>query len=256
MDFEAIPGLANAIIFSGDEEVAKVEGMPVPKRFTALFTFYEERSRVKIWGLRFRIFISENGTPVLWNIQIEGSFEPKIQNFRVTQEIAMQDPDKWKPLADFNSEPIESSVTEGERLGAVSIQRWQLRVLEQQRFNLLELAVRLAITTTSQVTENGITWWRIENKKFDTDDLRIIKKNIERKLRQKITPELLKKVADIYTNAELSGESPIQALQNHFQLKYRTAQEYAIRARRLGLLPETTPGKVTVKKPRARKEKK
>jgi hypothetical protein len=256
MDFESIPGLANAVIFSADKEIAEVEGMPVPKRFTALYTFYEEGSRVKIWGLRFRIYISENGTPVLWNIQIEGSFEPEIQDFRITQEIAMQDPDKWKPSANFNSKPNESSLTEGERLGAVSIQRWQLRVLEQQRFNLLELAVRLAITTTSQVTENGLTWWRIENKNFNSDDLRNIKRNVARKLRQKITPELLKKVADIYTNAELNGESPIQALQNHFQLKYRTAQEYAIRARKIGLLPETSPGKVTVKKPRARKEKK
>lgn len=255
MNYEEIPGLGNALIFSSDTEVAYVDGLLVPKRFTALFTFYEEGKRVKIWGLRFRIYISENGTPVLWNIQVEGSFEPEYQDIRITQDLAMQDPDKWKPPVKKKSDKEESPITEGERLGAVSIQRWQLKVLESQRFNLLELAMRLAITTTTQVTENGITWWRIENKDFSAADLKKIKMSVERKLRQKITPDLLKQVAEIYTKAELSGEPPIQALQNHFHLKHRTAQEYATRARRLGLLPETPRGVVTVKKPRARKEK-
>jgi len=256
MDFESIPGLANAVIFSNDKEVAFLDGLPVPKRFTALFTFYEEGKRVKIWGLRFRIFISENENPVLWSIEIEGSFEPEHQDFRITQEIAMQEPDKWKPANKPSSNSENSSITSGERLGAVSIQRSQLRVLEQQRFNLLELAVRLAITTTKQITENGVTWWRIENKDFSAEEIRNIKREVGRKLRKKITPELLKQVAEIYTQAELSGESPIQALQTHFNLKYRTAQDYATKARRIGLLPETTPGKVTVKKPRERKESK
>lgn len=255
MNYEEIPGLGNAVIFSSDKEVAYVEGLPVPKRFTALFTFYEEGKRVKIWGLRFRIYISDNGTPVLWSIEVEGSFEPHNQGVRITQEIAMQNPDQWKPAAGKESKRAESSITEGERLGAMSIQRWQLKVLESQRFNLLELAIRLAVTTTTQVTEKGKTWWRIENKDFTTADLKKIKMSVERKLRQKVTPDLLKQVAEIYTNAELNGEPPIQALQNHFHLKHRTAQEYATRARRLGFLPDTTRGVVTVKKPRARKEK-
>jgi hypothetical protein len=256
MNYEEIPGLGNAVIFSNDKEIAYVDGFPVPKRFTALFTFYEEAKRVKIWGLRFRIFISDNGTPVLWSIEVEGSFEPQLQDFRITQEIAMQQPDKWKPVGKQAPNKTESPITEGERLGAVSIQRWQLKVLESQRFNLLELAMRLAITTTTQVTEDGKTWWRIENKDFNAADLKKMKMSVERKLRQKITPDLLEKVAEIYTNAELAGEPPIQALQNHFNLKHRTAQEYATRARRLGLLPETSRGVVTVKKPRARKENK
>ena len=256
MDFESIPGLAHVLIFSHDEEIAYVDDSPLPKRFTGLFSFYENTKRVKIWGLRFQIYISENGTPVLWKVEVEGSFEPERQNLRLTQDFVMKEPDRFKPSNNQKLQTLKTKkqMTEGERLGMVGVERWQLKVLEQNRFNLLELAVRLAITNTKKVSEKGVTWWRLEDRGYNANEISKIKKSVERKLRQKIKPEFLKKVAEIYTQAEIKGEPPIQALQSHFNLKaHRTAQDYAHRARKAGFLPETSPGKITIKKPTKKK---
>ena len=90
---------------------------------------------------------------------------------------------------------------------------------------------------------------------FSESEIKTLLKDIDKKIRQKITPDFLAEVARIYTEAGLRGERPIKAIEEFYKCSYRTAQDYATKARELKLLPETTPGKVTVKKPRARKEK-
>ena len=89
---------------------------------------------------------------------------------------------------------------------------------------------------------------------FSESEIKTLLKDIDRKIRQKITPDFLAEVARIYTEAGLRGERPIKAIEEFYKCSYRTAQDYATKAREQKLLPETTPGKVTVKKPRARKE--
>jgi hypothetical protein len=39
------------------------------------------------------------------------------------------------------------------------------------------------------------------------------------------------------------------------RVEHRTASDYATKARKLGLLPETTPGVVTIEKPKIKKGK-
>ncbi|MDQ3465980.1 MAG: hypothetical protein M3500_15110 [Actinomycetota bacterium] len=62
--------------------------------------------------------------------------------------------------------------------------------------------------------------------------------------RQVITEETIREVARVYrANAT---RRPTQAVAKAFGVQHRTASKYVRRARDLGLLPETTAGKVTV----------
>jgi predicted nucleic acid-binding protein len=96
----------------------------------------------------------------------------------------------------------------------------------------------------------------LERKPLTESEVKKLLKEIDKKIRQKLTPEFLGEVARIYTEAGLRGERPIKAIEEFYKCSYRTAQDYATKARTLKLLPETTPGKVTVKKATKRKEKK
>ncbi len=62
--------------------------------------------------------------------------------------------------------------------------------------------------------------------------------------RQVITEETIREVARVYrANAT---RRPTQAVAKAFGVQHRTASKYVRRARDIGLLPETTAGKVTV----------
>ena len=54
-------------------------------------------------------------------------------------------------------------------------------------------------------------------------------------------------------SAALAAVCCTEALMRRYKCKHRTASEYATKAREIGLLPPTEPGKVTVNKPKARK---
>lgn len=253
MDFELIPGLTNVMIFGGDEDVAFFDGKPIPSEFRAFFSFYEETTPLKTWDIKFSICITEEGTPVLMSVQVNGSFAVSV-DFKITQDFNKQDPDKFKPVkAMYSQESVKPITNPNKR---ESVQRWQLKVAEQYRFQLLEIALLLAVTNLKRMEEKGEVWWRFEEQPFSMDSINKLRKSIATKIRQKITPEFLKEIAEIYSEATLRGERPIQAIQERFNCPHRTAQDYATKARAIGFLPHTSPGKVTVKKPKSTKTKK
>jgi hypothetical protein len=167
-----------------------------------------------------------------------------------------ESPGKLPPL--YSEEQLE----EFERLNpeAESVERWQLKVVEQFRFQLLELGIRLAIELGQPMKrksrDGGWEILYVNREPFSESEIKKLLKDIDKKIRQKITPELLAEVARIYTEAGLRGERPIKAVEEFYKCSYRTAQDYATKARALKLLPDTTPGKITVKKTTKRKEKK
>jgi len=61
--------------------------------------------------------------------------------------------------------------------------------------------------------------------------------------RRRVTPDLLKRVADVYS-ADESGR-PTQAVANEFNVSHSTAARYVGSARKQKLLPGTSPGKAT-----------
>jgi hypothetical protein len=251
MDFELIPGLTNAVIFGGDKEIALFNNKPIPSEFRAFFAFYEDSKPLKTWDIKYSICITDQGTPVLMSVEVNGSFAVSV-DFKITQDFNLREPDKFKPTKSQNGQIKSKEVTNPNN--RESVQRWQLKIAEQYRFQLLEIALLLAVTNLKRMEENGVAWWRFEQQPFSMVEINKLRKSIATKIRQKITPDFLKGVARIYTEAALRGEKPIKAVQETYDCSYRTAQDYAIKAREIGLLPETSPGKVTVVAPKKAKK--
>jgi hypothetical protein len=256
-----IPNLVMAFSEPGRSEPTKFGEHLIAKSFVSIFNF---KDGDKTWSAHFSIKISELGTPKLLSVEVFGSrakhpkpisktwdasnFDELIERFR--------SPGKLPPI--YSEEELE----EFARLQpeAESVERWQLKIVEQFRFQLLELGIRLAIELGNpmkrKTPEGGWELVYMPREPFSESEIKTLLKDIDKKIRQKITPDFLAEVARIYTEAGLRGERPIKAIEEFYKCSYRTAQDYATKAREKNLLPETTPGKVTVKKPRAGKEKK
>lgn len=255
-----IPNLVLAHSVPKDKETTKFGEHVIAKEFKCVFKFQDGE---KIWSAYFNIKISELGTPKLLSVEVTGSRarHPKpitrSINFRTATKKEIKEWDQNKG----NVWISKAEQAEFERLQpeAASVERWQLKVVEQYRFQLLELGIRLTVELGSPIRKKdpeGKWQWVFERSEdFSENELKNLVKEIDKKIRQKVTPDFLAEVARIYTEAGIRGERPIKAIEEFYKCSYRTAQDYATKAREQKLLPETTPGKVTVKKPRARKEK-
>lgn len=106
-DLRQIPGLYEAWVEPGQSEPTTFNDRIIPETFKTYFYF---KDKSKTWVLRFEVQITKGGTPLLKSVTTRGSF-----------------------------------LIGGE--GSDSVQRWQLKIAEQYRYSLLELAVELAIVT-------------------------------------------------------------------------------------------------------------
>jgi predicted nucleic acid-binding protein len=251
-----IPNLIMAHSEPGNSEPTKFGEYVIAKNFRSFFKF---RDGEKVWTAYFSITISELGTPKLLSVEVMGSRakHPKPLQRTYTHENLHELTDSSRGFWASKEE-----LDEYERLAPEpeSVERWQLKVVEQYRFQLLELAIRLAIDygepTFMKSPDGDLQRVYLERKPLTESEVKKLLKEIDKKIRQKLTPEFLGEVARIYTEAGLRGERPIKAIEEFYKCSYRTAQDYATKARTLKLLPETTPGKVTVKKATKRREKK
>ena len=256
-----IPNLVMAHSEPGHSEPTNFGEHVIAKEFRSIFIFKDGE---KTWSTYFEIKITELGTPKLLSVQVAGSRakHPKpitrSINFHEATKKEIDEWDKNQGRTWVSKEELE----EFNRLQpeADSVERWQLKIVEQFRFQLLELGIRLAIELGNPMKRKSPSGeWQLvymPREPFTESEIKKLLKDIDKKIRQKITPDFLEEVARIYTDAGLRGERPIKAIEEFYKCSYRTAQDYATKAREQKLLPETTPGKVTVKKPRARKETK
>jgi hypothetical protein len=98
--------------------------------------------------------------------------------------------------------------------------------------------------------------WDGNPKPLTPKQLQDLQKLIGKKIRKKITPELLREVARIYNDEGTRiGGKPVKAIETHFSCSYRTAQDYVAMAREARFLPQADKGKVTVSKTKKRKGK-
>ena len=111
-----IPGLDLAFVEPGQSEPVKYGERIIPESFTAIFQFKDlskSKRRIKDepkhWSIVFYVRITEHGLPVLVSVTTTG-------------------------------DNLKDGKTD-------TVQRWQLKVAEQYRQLLLELAIELAITT-------------------------------------------------------------------------------------------------------------
>lgn len=259
-DLRQVPGLYGAWIEPGQSEPVTFNNQIIPETFTA---FYDFKDKSKSWLLLFEVKITRGGTPLLKSATTYGS-----------------------------------KLKDGER---DSVQRWQLKIVEQYRYTLLELAVELAIVTRwptvilrkeasaenmavlrastqlghkpNQIVlehpstikgtlPNGepadfVRFWDGHPNPISGKELTKLQRAIGKSLRRRITDKFLKEVAGVYEQAVADGLDPSVEICNVFKCKPRTAREWTnmARAPHLGYLPETTPGKVTVKRTTKRKGK-
>ena len=260
-DIKQVPGLDSAWVEPGQSEPITFNDRIIPESFTAFFHF---RDKSKTWLLEFRVEITNGGTPILKRVTITGS-------------------------------KLKGGETD-------TVQRWQLKVVEQYRYQLLELAIELAITTRRPtvmlrreynaenvvamraVTDFGLSgnetvlelpstlngtlpsgevadfvrFWDGNPNPITGKELSQLCRDIGTAIRRRITDKFLKEVAGVYEQAVADGLDPNIEICNVYKVKPRTARAWTnmARAPRLGYLPKTTQGKVTVKSTTKRKGKK
>ena len=262
------PKLVGAIFNSESETISfqlntpntKKETYEVAKEFSVSFKFLDGN---KTWSSKFFVKITELGTPKLMKVEVEGSRakHPKPISRSINfHEATKEEIKQWEK----NSKGFWATKDELEEYlkllpEADSVERWQLKHIEMKRFELFEMALRIAILhgTPEKIQDPEGKLQKVYIQKEITElELKKIEKLLVKKIRQRITPELLRDVAEIYTNAVLQGLNPPPAIMAVYKCSDRTARDYTHRAREEEFLPETTPGKITIEKPKKRKEKK
>ena len=228
MAAEGIPNLVMPSFSHGHTSWLPFEDHWIPRLFEMSFQFQDGSSR---WGAKFEISISDERKPILLQVTILGRVDPFTDT--VVKEV---------------------SVDEDELEG---VQRWQLNFIEKYRYQLLALSVESALHTRPPNPMPGEPYWAgIGEPVFlsETESEKLAR-YIDEKVRQKVTREFLQEVANIYTKAGIRNENPIETIVEQKRCSHRRAQQYAAMARKQGLLPPTTRGKVTVEKPTKRKER-
>jgi hypothetical protein len=133
------------------------------------------------------------------------------------------------------------SLTIESRPGAREVRTVDVRAvaLEDWIEKLYSLAATVIVESGPDGMTTGVVSW-------DEKDLRRTARTIQQARavsRRKITPSFLADVATVYRNH--ADERPVEAVQATFGGSYRTAAMYVQKARGAGLLPPTTPGRVT-----------
>ena len=195
-----IPNLVMAFSEPGRSEPTKMGEYVIAKSFTAFFRFKDGE---KTWGADFNVTISDLGTPKLTGVNIFGSRAPHPKP--LTKTYSKENKEELKGISQGKRKTFtDKELEEYRRLTpeADSVERWQIKVIEQYRFQLLELAIRLAIEMGEPGYldyPSGIDRWWSPIAPLGTKEIKELQKKIDKRLRQKITPELLRKVAEIYT---------------------------------------------------------
>ena len=241
-----VPGLFMAWAEPGQSEPTYLGRHIVPKTFDTIFMFKEKDD--KDWTVIFTVSVSDLGTPSLDSVVIRQGVDrwkiKLIEQYRYTLlEMALKIVVKTRtPQIMLESEysPL-----------AVSVMRAMAKMgVESSNPVLLELPTHL-----KGVPTKFVRYWDGKADPLTRSELSDLTKTINTTLRKQITPKYLKHIADIYTQAVKDDKNPIQAIMDSERVKHRTASDYATKARKLGLLPETKPGVVTIETTKRKKGK-
>ena len=241
-----VPGLFMAWAEPGQSEPTYLGKHIVPKTFDTIFMFKEKDDQD--WTVTFTVSVSELGTPTLDSVTIRNGVDrwkiKLIEQYRYTLlEMALKIVVKTRtPQIMLESEysPL-----------AVAVMRAMAKMgVESSNPVEMELPTHL-----KGVPTKFVRYWDGKADPLTRSELSDLTKTINTTLRKQITPEYLQHIADVYTQAVQNGKNPIQAIMDTERVKHRTASDYATKARKLGLLPETQPGVVTIETPKRKKGK-
>jgi hypothetical protein len=251
VDVQQIPDLISASVNAASNiDSTEFKSHKVPRGFEAIFEIKDKKVG-HFWKCVFFIGFGVKGTPALRSVSIYGSLDG---NDPIIKEYV----ERNRKINDINPVGImyllhsaDSGDPESQGFPEPkTVERWQIKYVEMYRFQLLELAVQLAITRLEHFEFSNVDsyfdWWGEKKYVFSAAELKKIQKDIQMSIRQKISPEFLKEVAALYISAAKNGEKPVKAIQERYKCSYRTASDYGTKAREAGFLPPTTPGKVVI----------
>jgi hypothetical protein len=200
------------------------DGVEIYGDFNAEFLFNKDGN---YWKAELRIIVSDLGLPTLKEVHVYG----------------------YDELTEWDYVLLEIDPKVVRKPTVSNVERWQLNLVTQLRHLLLKDAITYAVT--SGVFPNsrpGIT----------AAELKALERKIDKTISKRVvTDDLLKQVALTYSEAIRNGlDDPIEEVMTLTDRSHRRSQEYVQMAREKGLLPKTTPGKVTINKLKARKGKK
>jgi hypothetical protein len=258
MALDLIPGLKVASVEPGQSEPVSFGEFVAPKSFSTWFVFTDDKTK-REWDLFFTVEVSELGTPKLSRVEILGN---RSSNLLETERDGVTR-GQLKVVEQYRAQLLTLAL----RLAIET--RWPTVMLRRE-YSLENSALSRGLTSAG-VTQNQrvlehpstikgklpngekadfVRFWDGNKEPLTAKQLVELQRLIGTRIRKKITPELLARVAEIYnSDGNQLGGKPTLAVQTELNCtSYRTAQDYVAMARKAGLIPPTTPGKVTTGK--------
>lgn len=224
----------------GDGKPIKYRGYLVPEYFKAHFYFYDNDGRkitpanaksFKTWSLEVLIRVTNAETLEIVQSSILGA-----SAFRGHMVFTT------KPFNPDNYDAVKAHY---------------LVQVSENRPHILSYAITRAVQNHeySKSSKGGHTWTLSGGRDLTEEQLKKIARQATNESYTRLTFSFYQEVARLYKEAVANGESPIQTLMAQLEKSEKRVQAYATECRRLGLLSQTTPGKVsTVRKPTNRKK--
>ena len=206
---------------------------PIPFWFGVTFTFKNKNKR---WSARFTVEVIYS-TPTLTSVEIFG--KSSLPNW--TYEMF----NKRETLTEAHLKQIEEYQ---QNFTKESVQRYQTDTVAKFQTQLFDRAVLIGLQNPHRLEKDQPV--------YNATELKALTKEIQKTTRRKVTPALLKQVAEIYLQAETSFPrgKPIEDIKDTFNVSHRRAQEYAQLAREANYLPSPQEIKDKVKKKQTKKK--
>jgi len=215
------------------DQLTELMGKPIPLWYGVTFYF---KNKNKTWSAKFTVEIIYS-TPTLTSVEIIGkspwpNWTLEMFNKRETLTEA-----HLKQIEEYQQNFIKESV-----------QRYQTDTVAKFQTQLFDRAVLIGLQNPHKL--------RKDQPVYNAKELKALTKEIQKTTRRKVTPALLKQVAEIYLSAETSFPKgkPIEEIKDTLNVSHRRAQEYAQLAREANYLPSPQEIRDKVKKKQTKKK--
>ena len=233
---------AHVVHLSSHDKPTEIMGKPIPFWYGVNFYFKKKdkqsETKDKAWSAKFQVRVI-NETPELASVEILGVNQLPfpiwvLEMFSKSEKLTEAQGNKL--VEDSNNRIRES------------VQRYQTDTVAKFQTQLFDRAVLIGLQNPYKLNK--------EQPVYNATELKALTKEIQSTTRRKVTPALLKQVAEIYLQAETSFPrgKPIEDIKDTFNVSHRRAQEYAQLAREANYLPSPQEIKDKVKKKQTKKK--
>lgn len=224
----------------GDGKPTNYRGYLVPEYFSAHFYFYDNDGKVvnetnaknfKTWTLELLVRVTKAETLEVVQSSILGASAYRGHIVASSEG--------------FNPNNYDA------------VKAHYLNQVSENRPLLLSFAITYALQNHeyTKTKTGGHSWTLSGGRVFTEKELRALAKQATNESYTRLTYSFYQDVARLYKEAVANGENPIQTLMVQLDKSETRVQAYATKCRQLGLLPKTTPGKVSPVRTTTKKKK-